>query len=120
MERTQRGWVWPAFAGLLVGVGLGLLAGLVVWPVEYDSITPDLLAADHQDDYAMMIVTAYASPLGSDYENLDLARARLARLGPIARPALMRIVGLGDDAGAAAAKLLDNLGPDAAPRSPGD
>jgi len=105
----RRGLFWPALLGLLVGIGLGLLAGYGVWPAEYDHITPELLAAGHQDDYATMIAVAYAAPHGPDAGNLDLARARLGRLGPAAEGALRRAAAAEGLAGEAAATLLSDL-----------
>ena len=49
-----------ALLGLLLGVGLGLLAGWVVWPAQYDSITPELLSIDHQTDYAKIVAAGYS------------------------------------------------------------
>ena len=90
--------------GLALGIGLGLLAGWRLWPVQYDSVTPDLLAESHQLDYAKMVALAYDhSP------DLALARARLARLGPAADDLLARLA-----AGQpAAARLLADLAPPA-------
>ena len=90
--------------GLALGVGLGLLAGWRLWPVQYDSVTPDLLADAYQLDYANMIAVAY-----DDAPNLDLARARLARLGPAAADLLARLAA--DEP--AAARLLADLAPPA-------
>ena len=56
---NTRPTIGAALLGLLLGVGLGLLAGWVLWPAQYDSVTPELLAADHQSDYAKMVAAAY-------------------------------------------------------------
>ncbi len=112
-QRQRKGNTRPiigaALLGLLLGVGLGLLAGWVVWPAQYDTVTPELLAADHQTDYAKMIAAGYERSA-----DLGLARAYLARLGPAASDALRRAAG--DDP--AAARLLADL--DAAPTIPAD
>jgi hypothetical protein len=101
---TGRGKIAAALLGLLLGLGLGLLAGWVLWPAEYDSIAPDLLPAAYQTDYANMIAANYARTA-----DLDSARAQLARLGPSASDILRRAAA--DDP--AAARLLADL--DAAP-----
>ena len=89
-----------ALLGLLLGVAMGLLAGWVVWPAQYDQITPELLAGDHQIDYANMVAAAY-----SRSAELDLARDYLARLGPAATAALRRAA----PTNANAARLLADL-----------
>ena len=96
-----------ALLGLLLGVGLGLLAGWVVWPAQYDSITPELLSIDHQTDYAKIVAAGY-----SRADDIDLARSYLARLGPHANNAMRRAV----DDDPAAARLLADL--NAAPAAP--
>lgn len=68
-------WV-GGIVGLAAGIALGLLAGWVIWPVEYSHVTPEYMRADLQIDYAIMVATAY----GED-EDIQLARARLNRLG---------------------------------------
>jgi len=105
----RRGLIWPVLLGLLAGVGLGLLLGYVVWPAQYDSVTPDLLSAANQDDYAAMIATAYAAPGAAAGGDLDLARTRLERLGPLAEEALRRATTGEGFAGEAAATLLADL-----------
>ena len=89
-----------ALLGLLIGLGLGLLAGWVLWPAQYDSVTPELLAADHQTDYAQMIAAEYGRSA-----DLDLARDYLSRLGNAATDALRRAAA----ADPAAARLLAGL-----------
>ena len=86
--------------GLLLGATLGLLAGWVVWPAQYDQITPELLASDQQIDYVNMVAAAY-----SRSADLDLARDYLARLGPAATAALRRAA----PTNANAARLLADL-----------
>ncbi len=65
------------FSGILLGLLLGLLFGWVIQPVEYVDTTPDALRADYRADYILMVAEAYASD-----SDLDLARIRLAALGP--------------------------------------
>ena len=66
----------PAALGILVGLGIGLFVGRVIWPVEYSEITPEYLSAEVQTDYAIMTATAYDA-----HGDLELARQRLSRLG---------------------------------------
>jgi hypothetical protein len=44
---------------LIAGIGIGLLYGWVVDPVEYFNLTPDTLRADFKADYVLMIAEAY-------------------------------------------------------------
>ena len=96
-----------AIFGALLGVALGLFAGRAVWPVAYDTVTPDMLATHYQVDYATMIAVAYAGN-GLDAGDLALARSRLARLGPAATVILQTAAA--DDVTGAAARLLRDLG----------
>jgi hypothetical protein len=59
----------------LVGVGLGLLIGWVVLPVKYVDTSIADLQADHQEEYIVLVASAYA--LDRDVEK---ARARLDQL----------------------------------------
>lgn len=112
-QRGRTGRTGPtigaALLGLLLGVGLGLLAGWVAWPAQYDTVTPELLATNHQTDYAKMVAAGYERSA-----DLDLARDTLARLGPAAGDALRRAAA----ADPATARLLADL--DAAPVAPTD
>ena len=78
--------------GLVLGIGLGLLAGGVVWPVEYADVTPDLLTADARIEYAIMVATAYEAD-----GDLELALGRLARLGDSAAVALLNAFNAAED-----------------------
>jgi len=59
-----RGWVLDlrilVISGLLLGIGLGLLLGWVVWPVSYTDTDVYDLRADYQDDYVVMVGALYA------------------------------------------------------------
>ena len=59
----------------LVGVGLGLLIGWVVLPVKYVDTSIADLQADHQEEYIVLVASAYA--LDRDVEK---AQARLDQL----------------------------------------
>ena len=74
-------------AGLLLGIAIGLLAGWVVWPVEYSNVTPDVLADTYQFDNVMMVATTYATDGG-----LQLARGRFDRLGAAGPGVLLAVV----------------------------
>lgn len=62
--------------GLLVGVGLGLLLGWVVWPAEFEEADPTILQELYQRDYTVMIASTYAVD-----GDLGAARQRLNSLG---------------------------------------
>jgi hypothetical protein len=62
--------------GLLFGIGLGLFLGWVVWPTEFTEADPTILEEQYQQDYTVMIASAYA--LDGD---LAAARRRLDSLG---------------------------------------
>ena len=61
--------------GLALGLGLGVLVGWGIWPVEYYDTDPVDLKAEHKEDYVVLVCAAYA--LNGD---LDQAKARLAKL----------------------------------------
>jgi hypothetical protein len=63
-------------AGILIGLGLGLLVTWGLWPVEYYDTDPVDLRREHKDDYVVMIAAAYAQD-----RDLDTASARLETLG---------------------------------------
>ncbi|MBW8012564.1 MAG: hypothetical protein FVQ83_15220 [Chloroflexi bacterium] len=61
---------------LLAGLGVGLLYGWVVSPVEFIDTTTDTLRVDYKTDYVLMVAEAYASEADP-----SLAVLRLASLG---------------------------------------
>ncbi len=67
------GWI---ALGLLIGAGLGLVIGWVVWPIEYVEADPTVLEDSYFDDYVLMIASAYSLD-----EDLNLARRRLNSMG---------------------------------------
>ncbi|HLB63829.1 MAG TPA: hypothetical protein VJJ46_03235 [Anaerolineales bacterium] len=71
----------PTLARFVIGAAIGLAAGMIYgWilnPVEYVDTTPGSLREDYRTDYILMVAEAYAGD-----GNLDLARVRLAALGP--------------------------------------
>ncbi|MBS1250551.1 MAG: hypothetical protein MAG431_02145 [Chloroflexi bacterium] len=64
------------FIVLIVGVGLGLLYGWVINPVEYVNTTIDSLREDYKADYVLMVAEVYHAN-----QNLEWALNRLALLG---------------------------------------
>lgn len=68
MPQTVRTITFLAL-GLLLGIGLGLYLGWVVWPTEFTNADPSLLTETYRQDYALMIAAAYE-------RNGDLAAAR--------------------------------------------
>jgi hypothetical protein len=64
------------FIAILVGVGLGLLYGWVISPVEYVDTSPDTLRIDYKTDYVLMVAEAFQGD-----NDLALALRRLALLG---------------------------------------
>ena len=68
---------WILFIiSILVGLGLGLLYGWVINPVDYVDTTPDTLRIDYKTDYVLMVAEAYQGDI-----NPELAARRLALLG---------------------------------------
>lgn len=63
--------------GVTLGIGLGLLYGWVLRPVEYIDTSPDSLRSDYRAEYILMVAEAFASD-----QDLKLARVRLGALGP--------------------------------------
>jgi len=61
--------------GLVLGIGVALLIGWVLFPVEYDDATPDTLRSDYKDEYIRLISLSYQVD-----GDLSLAEQRLASL----------------------------------------
>ncbi|MGD2040816.1 MAG: hypothetical protein PVH11_08315, partial [Anaerolineae bacterium] len=76
-RKSRTGWILAALAvgGLLVGLALGLLFGLVVFPVQYVDTAISDLSIDYQEQYIVLVGSAYALD-----RDLDKAQARLDRL----------------------------------------
>jgi hypothetical protein len=68
-------WIW-ILLGLAAGIGIGLLYGWVLDPVDFVDLTPDTLRPDYRADYILMVAEAYRSE-----DDLDLAARRLAIFG---------------------------------------
>lgn len=73
---------WIQFIlAIALGLGLGLLYGWVISPVEYVDTTPDSLDPAYKADYTLMVAEIFQSE-----RDPGLAARRLARLG--SQPAL--------------------------------
>lgn len=68
-------WLWVLLA-FAAGIGLGLLYGWVISPVEFVDLSPETLRADFRADYILMVAEAYQAE-----HDLDLAARRLAIFG---------------------------------------
>jgi hypothetical protein len=68
---------WLLFIlSILVGLGLGLVYGWVISPVQYVDTTPSTLRADFKTDYTLMVAEVFESE-----QDLEQAARRLASLG---------------------------------------
>jgi hypothetical protein len=68
-------YVYFALA-ILAGIGLGLLYGWVISPVEFVDTSPNMLREDYKADYVLMVAEVY-----SNEDDLQLAVQRLGLLG---------------------------------------
>lgn len=75
MKEVMRWISWTA-VGLLLGVAVGLYVGWFAWPVAYSDANPAVLQTRYQQDYLLMIATAYEAD-----GDLALAEQRLASMG---------------------------------------
>ncbi len=67
---------WHLLAGLVLGLGLGLVISWVIAPAQYTDTPPSILRDDFKDSYRALIASAYAS-----MDDLERAEERLATLG---------------------------------------
>jgi hypothetical protein len=68
---------WIRFlVAILAGIGLGLLYGWRINPVDYVDTTPDTLRIDYKTDYVLMVAEAYRGE-----GDPEMAARRLALLG---------------------------------------
>ncbi|MGD2050426.1 MAG: hypothetical protein PVH03_13065 [Chloroflexota bacterium] len=74
-QRLLRIGLWLSL-GVILGLASGLLLGWVVWPIEFTEADPTVLEETYQQDYTVMIATAYSLD-----QDLNEARQRLSRLG---------------------------------------
>lgn len=75
-----------AGVALIAGIGLGLLYGWVISPVEWTDATPELLRSDLRVDYLRMAIDSY-----SVNRDADLATERYRRLGEHAEETLQQV-----------------------------
>jgi len=68
---------WILFLlAIIIGIGLGLMYGWLVNPVEYMNTVPETLRIDYRTDYVLMVSEAY-----QEDKDPELAKQRLAILG---------------------------------------
>ncbi len=101
----HNGRVMKRWAGFLIAIALGILAGVmygwVINPVQYVETTPDSLREDYRTDYVLMVAEAYQAE-----DDLAVAARRLALLGDApAAQTVGRAVQFGEQAGYAQADL---------------
>jgi hypothetical protein len=75
MKPESSRWIFIVLA-LLAGIGLGLVYGWVIEPVDYFDLTPDTLRSDYKADYVLMVAEAYKAE-----QDPGLAALRLAVFG---------------------------------------
>jgi hypothetical protein len=68
-------WIFIILA-LLAGIGIGLVYGWLVDPVDFFDLPPDTLRADYKADYVLMAAEAYRVE-----QDAGLAARRLAIFG---------------------------------------
>jgi hypothetical protein len=67
--------------GVLIGIGLGLIVGWLVWPVSYSDTDVFDLRADYQDEYVVMV-----GSLNALEGDADASRRLLALLSDARAP----------------------------------
>jgi hypothetical protein len=75
MTSNRSRWIFIVLA-LIAGIGIGLMYGWVIDPVDFFDLTPDTLRADYKADYVLMTAEAYRVEQDS-----GLAARRLAIFG---------------------------------------
>lgn len=72
--------------GIMIGGGIGLYLGWVVWPVQFVDGAPAGLQPNYQEDYLLMVAVAYTQD-----GDLELARRYMAGLGGESGQLLLRV-----------------------------
>ena len=101
---------------IVVGIGLGLLYGWLIDPVDYVDTTPDTLRTDYKADYVLMVAEIY-----SQERDAEAAVIRLTYLGdPSPLDSVQNALGFAVEAGYGAEdlRLLRDLSDALAPLSP--
>ena len=75
MTSNRSRWIFIVLA-LIAGIGIGLMYGWVIDPVDFFDLTPDTLRADYKADYVLMTAEAYRVE-----QDTGLAARRLAIFG---------------------------------------
>lgn len=73
---------WHLLAGLILGLGLGLVISWVIAPAQYTDTPPSILRSDFKDSYRAQIAYAYAA--SGDLERAETRLATLADANPVA------------------------------------
>jgi hypothetical protein len=60
----------------ILGIGIGLVYGWVIEPIEYTDVPPNILREDYRADYVLMVAEAYQNEADA-----ETAARRLAVLG---------------------------------------
>ena len=61
---------------LIIGIGVGLIYGWTINPVEFTDTTPEALRIDYRTDYVLMVAEAFKAE-----QDEEIAARRLAILG---------------------------------------
>jgi hypothetical protein len=81
---------WIRFlVAIAVGVGLGLLYGWVINPVEYVDTSPGTLKLDYKTDYVLMVAESYHSDGDLSKAALRLALLQQMPLSDLVQKALL-------------------------------
>ena len=93
MNQRRKRWIRFILA-ITAGLGLGLLYGWVINPVEYVDTTPATLRQDYKTDFVLMVAEGYH--LDGD---LDAARRYLTLLGEDPETLVAQAIRYADDLG---------------------
>ena len=109
--------------GLAAGIGLGLLVGWALWPVEYTNTSPAELRQDYANDYVLMVAASYwvegdvqaardrLALLDADEPSRPLVELTERLIAEGGRPTDIRMLArLADRLGAATAEMAPYLG----------
>jgi len=103
---------------IIVGIGLGLLYGWLIDPVDFVDTTPNTLRADYRADYVLMVAEIYGAE-----RDAETAVVRLTYLGdpsPVTSVQNAMIFAVDAGYGSDDLRLLRDLADALAPLSPPD